>query len=323
MKFNQKTVCIIIIAVILFGVQIFLTGYRFYNSEKTDMEEANLVKGIVVFQTEPESVQNIKLINKNGTFEYSRDNGNWIILTPENLVSTHAIINLNLKGFFEVIAEDEIEKDCKDLTKYGLSEPQAEAIILYGDNKKIKFYLGDNTPGEQGNYFKTDFDDTIYKLANSETIADMSISSYALKSKALFPSDWEEYKSISLFRKDEPIFTLEKTQTDIQITYPVKKTADEKFVKFIKNALTTVQIVEFVENGTISDDEFGLIKPNYLIEVQTNLGNYKLTIGNDKTIGWQKYAAINNQPDIFTVNPQEIYFLDIRKDRFNDDSYAQ
>ena len=119
------------------------------------------IQKIELLQIDSEKVQALTIKNRDGEFVLEKDGDLW------NLVSggDFKIDSLKLDNIVSTIsglyAERVIEKDAKDLEKYGLSEPVVHTLKT-SDGETIVVELGNATVTNENYYVKLNEENTVY-----------------------------------------------------------------------------------------------------------------------------------------------------------------
>jgi hypothetical protein len=77
------------------------------------------------------------------------------------------------------------------------------------------------------------------------------------------------------------------------------------------DALSTTNIVNFVEDKPKDLSQYGLDKPAYVFDFNTTTaGAFKLELGDEKVKGSEMYAKLSGNDEVFTIDPSKYTFLD-------------
>ena len=67
-------------------------------------------------------------------------------------------------------AQNVVARDCGDISKYGLDKPEATVEMTYESGNKVKFYVGDTAPTNDGVYFMVDGTKDVYMVPTSKVL---------------------------------------------------------------------------------------------------------------------------------------------------------
>src|SRR5699024_9528522 len=88
----------------------------------------------------------ITLLRRDSTLTLTKEGEEWKADYPHEIVLKESAVDDLVYSFSSVYAEKIVDEDTKDLSDYGLEDPQATAEGELKDGEIKRFYLGDKTP---------------------------------------------------------------------------------------------------------------------------------------------------------------------------------
>ena len=161
-KRTRNIIIALVVLLLLVGAYFLITALTREDSSddastplsgmsETDIEQIEYTK----------NAQTVTLIKKDGEWKYAEDEG-----FPLNTEKVDAMA----KQIAELSATRTLS-DAKELSIYGLSEPQMTISAKSADSKTLKFTVGDENSLSDGCYVKIEGDDNVYLVSSSLTTA--------------------------------------------------------------------------------------------------------------------------------------------------------
>lgn len=99
-------------------------------------------------------VTSVQVVNTSGTISVITQDGGFMIEgVPSELVDINGFIEF-LTAFAEVSALQKVDSDQRELSEYGLSEPQSQVAVTFSDGSMLELQVGNQEP-LSGNYYCT------------------------------------------------------------------------------------------------------------------------------------------------------------------------
>ena len=291
-------------------------------------------KEIVIEETPaPTEAPIYYLIHRNGnevsgiTFHYAegdefiiqaqqQDNGSYqFTATPEDTFFGYFDSRFRSMMFTvsSITATSKIEENPKDLSDYGLDEPQFSITVSFVDGSSTTLFVGDETPVQNYYYANTDRDDTVYTIGNYLTSL-MTRRPHEYLAIDSFPtyeeSDIYEYivhfiltrrdgVKIEVVLDDDLSMDGNITSSAYMMLQPFVSPCTSETIEDLLDVLATLSLEHIAGNIYALDElsNYGLDHPARLY-LEDRLGNeLELAIG---TVGEGKcIAAIARQYDAF------------------------
>ena len=306
MRFYKYAIILVVIVALLTGVYLIVDKTT---GSKKDTEKIELL------QIDSEKVQALTIKNRDGEFVLEKDGDLW------NLVSggDFKIDSLKLDNIVSTIsglyAERVIEKDAKDLEKYGLSEPVVHTLKT-SDGETIVVELGNATVTNENYYVKLNEENTVYTISYYEGNI-LNASKTDIRNKNVIDSLTSEIKRFG-FEKDGQLVAMAEREGERKwkVTKPLEADGNIANVTSSIDAFIRTMIQDFVEEDAEDLSVYGLDKPLYSIEAETIEGEkVKLLVGKEKGMNLDTYineiyAMLEGTNEVFLVDIAPLNFLD-------------
>lgn len=162
-----------IVLVLIIGAMVALKL-----TEKTDSDssssssEASSTTSKLLYEEKPENVALVNIKNSEGEYEITQvDDTNWTIEEFENAPLDSSFLSGIANAVTSVTAQQVIEENAADLSKYGLSDPVAEVKVTFKDSDKTvkELLIGNETPSSSSySYFAFKGEKTVYTVSTSQ-----------------------------------------------------------------------------------------------------------------------------------------------------------
>ena len=125
--------------------------------------------GVVVFiEKDPTDIQTLDVTNATGSYEVSAEDGGYVIADiPASIV--------NVEGFYELMyhasafgALKRVEANPRDLSKYGLDEPQASILVAFTDGETFSMQIGAEEVVSGNYYGQVEGDKAVYLFSGED-----------------------------------------------------------------------------------------------------------------------------------------------------------
>lgn len=308
----------IILAVAIISL---LVVYFVLSSVGNNSDELPEVKYETIIEVDRENIKKLTVDNPTGKYTFSYENGIELINANENIKIDKDKVKTLLSEVSVVLADSVVGDDIENLEEYGFDNPYASLTINEKDGKETILYLGNETPVKDGRYVKLNNEKKVYILSSSKcNIIERKLGYYRLDVK--IDINQEEIKRIELkIRGKEDIVFVEKgadvsadTDNNIFAAYemitPYKWDAEGGEVQKIIDAVTNFAVIDYVADGDVDFDKYGLGKPYAEISVTEKNGkNVKISLGNN--VDGKYYVMLNDVKTVYTVSNENFNFLTI------------
>lgn len=304
-------------AIILVVVLGLLAGAYFYLNNKKAGEE-NISEGppdedeILVIESERDKISSIEFNNESGNFKVvKKGEESWAIEPAMEFPLSNETVESAATDFSAIVANKIIEEKASDLSKYGLDKPKSSVKVGLSDGTFKEVEVGNVTPTSDGIYVKNKGEDKVYVVGMYyQSKFNFSRSYFAVKD--ILPVEPDKIKKVTYEKNGELQFALDiKSDTDADITAPVKEEAEISEVGRITSAVVQLAVKDIVdENPDLA--KYGLDNPAFAIEYADDSTTKKILFGKDVEKGKTVYAKYPNGKSVFTIDISPLTFLDAK-----------
>ena len=108
-------------------------------------------EGLKVYRFSPKNVDYMEIVNPHGSYRVRMNGENVVIVGYETI----PLLSASSSGLFRSVEtltlNTVVDEDCKDLSRFGLAEPQATITIQAYSDANVTFHIGDASP--TGDYY--------------------------------------------------------------------------------------------------------------------------------------------------------------------------
>lgn len=316
---SKKSIIIALcIIAILAGAYLFLSYDKPESVNNAD-ENSTIEKTDVIdplFEVDKDSIQSIKISNKNGILEFYKQDGQWKLKGAENILYSQNSINTLMFDYVSVKPILLVEENASDISIYGFNDSSPYAEIVTSDGKYAKFILGDSTKGNNGYYFMMDGNDNIYTVS---TIIGNNILKSAIdfREKKIIDVSADDVHEINVIVQGTGEVSIRRLSADEsndisswKMTKPYDiGVYDEKFNEFVLTPITSVQAANFLSDNPTEEqlEESGLKESTLYYEVKTQSETYRVDLG----FNFDGYYVAKREdiPTVFLVPQSNLSFL--------------
>lgn len=263
-------------------------------NEDTNVQEEVDERLVLTEKTEADIVS-IHVKNLNDEYDIVKNGKDWTILGIEKATILTDSLSALAANVSAMTADQVVEENAADLSKYGLTAPDAEVTVDYGD-EKFSFLVGIETPASSSTvYFCEKDKNTVYTYKKTK-VSGFTADRFSFVSTAAMPAydqqAGEEVTKFTIQRADleEPI-VIEQIPApgedeiavfSYELTSPYNAYADlTNAPNFIYSlfGLTADKVAWF---GMEEQDYeiSGINNPNCVFTLETTFKTYTITLGN-------------------------------------------
>ncbi|MBQ5318693.1 MAG: DUF4340 domain-containing protein [Oscillospiraceae bacterium] len=306
MKKNIRLIiiCAVVVAV-LAGLLVFLSISKNDTTAETptaDTAETEVTTSLL-YSNKLDDLALLTIENEHGTYEVERvtaDGQNvWTIMELSNLPLSNSIITGLIENAISVTAQQTVAENPEDISIYGFDAPLATVTAQFSnsDNTVRKLYVGNKTPKGTAYYFMMEGDPAVYTV----NVGEMSYylnDKWAAVVKTVYPAAASEavINKMTISRPDidyDIVIEYDKRLDDENnmvtnsslyvITSPVFRELNPDTSDPVTNGVFGLTATEL---GIVNPDEndmvtCGITEPSAVLTVESDIGNLKLTIGNE------------------------------------------
>ncbi|AFZ32861.1 hypothetical protein Glo7428_4418 [Gloeocapsa sp. PCC 7428] len=150
MKLQRTTLILLLLALGLGG---FVYFYEIRGATQRQEAEAREQQ---IFGFTQEQVQALRIQTQGQTLNFERENGRWIMTSPEKTPASNASISYLLDLLVQGRSDRTIQVPANQLTDYGLAKPQATVTVTLNNQQTHQLNLGN--PDFTGNFLYAQVD---------------------------------------------------------------------------------------------------------------------------------------------------------------------
>ncbi|MDO4302036.1 MAG: DUF4340 domain-containing protein [Clostridia bacterium] len=301
-------------AVILAALIVLYFVMASVNSEN-DIEDTNQDIAISDLGTQiikADSVKSFSITNENGSFVFNKKGDNWRVEGYDNSFNS-SVIDSMASVFTSLYAEQTIEENAQDMSKYNLDKPAAQAKS--GD---ITINAGMITADGKYYYVSLNDEKTVY-MVNSARIAALTYGFNDIIDKSVAKIDSDTIQELSItyrdksdilvkYDKDNPI-AREYAEKNGLATLVMEKPVENMLVypynlqgSVLQN-LSSVNIKDLIEIKPADLSKYGLSEPVCTIYIADSENSIKITAGDVVKDSQETliYVMVNDRPEVFTM----------------------
>lgn len=298
---------IIIVAsiVLLFGMLYLALNFIPSQIEKINLqEEEEKAADIVVMSAALDNIKSIAVTTENGKYTMVNDKKVWGVAEYSKMNFDAATLESAAYGFANVYAKSEVDLP-ENLSEYGLDAPRMKTQIVLADNTVREFALGNKVTGGAGDFFMDVTNNKLYVISSyvSETML-KDVRTYRQTKIASIKSNDVTRLAITN-ANGKVVMELEKSayssEMVMRMTYPKHADVDETVATPIFEAITDINVLEYVEDSTANLSKYGLANPAVTVEIGVGKANYVLKFGDEtnKSV----YTVMDGFDSVFLYSP--------------------
>ncbi len=306
-----KVICIMVSAVVLLTGSYLLVNARTEKREKQEAAEAAPIK-LVSFDRD--LATKMLISNEEGEFAFTYANGSWELDSQEFEINAYAVATV-CNYMSDVSSLKTVEKDCKNLSKYGLDKP-ITVTVTTSDGNTYTLLVGDPTPTHESFYVMLPDQDRVYTI-DYDTGAVFCVSRDTLKDLYLFNVNSTEVTHFSLKRDGTTIFNLDHTNGENawKMNAPITADANSATLSDTLDSFVRVTVAAHIAEKPDNLATYGLNKPKYEVEVGTASKTRSITFGNlisDNDDERYIYGYFTDTKQVFTIDKEALGFLEAK-----------
>lgn len=308
---NKKIIYLVFAIIILAAlIAIYATG----KNEPTE-DNNNTDTNAKIELKKSDNVSQIEIKNQNGNYVITLNDDKYAVTGYENNSVSQSALKQIFNFVSDLSAEQLVEQNASDLSKYGLDKPTATANVK--SDSPFTFDIGNVTADNKYRYVRLDNSNDVY-LMNKNTADTINISIKDLIDKTIstIQADSINYVNIKQNNKPEILITSDEDNKILQnyvstsglsalimqkpienaIVYPTNMR------EFLLSDLPEMTINDIAELNSNNLSKYGLDKPNMEIVLKDS-SNKSITFktGNSDTNN-NLYVLIDSRPEIYVMN---------------------
>ncbi|MDF2566725.1 MAG: hypothetical protein K0R90_181 [Oscillospiraceae bacterium] len=326
-----------IILILLIGALVFLLLTKKEVPTDNTSSVASTSEAIVLNTRKYADMVSVSVKNSKGEFLIDRAKADdWIINELKKYPQSQDQYTASLEQATAVTATREIEKNPKELAKYGLDKPQAQGVVTYKDKSTFKIKLGKTAGSNSGVYAQIDGKSAVYIVSDTDAapflktkydFLDLSLTEAIGEEEAL-----PKINSFTVERKDldkpiQIVYFKEPDQDDalaeLTSAYKLKSPFEAQLdAQKCKDYLAlfmgmTAQSAVTVNPSQADKKKYGLDKPEMIVTAKYGGKTHTLTVGKgilsaaaDEELAGEDYEGTITSYYIMFDNTGIVYTID-------------
>lgn len=302
-------------AIILVIIVAFLTGAYFIIDRITGSDNKGATEKIQLLELDAGEIQSLTIKNNEGEFIFEKDDNTWELVSGGDFRVDFLRLNNIASTIADLYAERIIEKDAKDLEKYGLLDSKVITLKTV-EGETVVVELGNPTATNESYYIKLNEDTTIYTMPYYEGDI-LNATKTDIRSKHVIDNLRSELIKFGFERDGELVVTVERQgERAWGVIEPFKIDGNIAHITNAIDAYIRTNIHGYVEESAKDLGIYGLDKPLYAIETETKDGEkLKLLVGKEKGMNFDTYvneiyAALEGSTEVFLIDIGPLKFLE-------------
>lgn len=310
---NKKSIIILAAVLVVLIGAFFAVKYLWVEEEQTPASDD--VQLTEIFTTAKENVVRIdvKLVNESFSFVYKDDK--WVLENDETVSLKNSYVDYLCIDLSSVYAQECIEENASDLTKYGLDTPAGVYTITLADGTTKTFHLGNMDPVGRSYYFKMADRPVVYTIYTSKGQSLSNNLAYYRNSNIL-DVNTETLSRIYVKRGNDTLELIKKAGKEGDLSEyvwdmlkPIKHECDVQPIHdYIISKMSYITVKEFIDP---SDERYaisGVNAPEAVIELSDD-SDVRQTIYIGNADGESRYIKTNDR--VYLIADDAVSFIDL------------
>lgn len=310
---NKKSI-IILASVLVVLVGAFLAVTYLWTDEE-ESKPANDIQSIELFTTSKDNILEMALRVNGENFTFMRSDDRWILKGKEDVKLKQSTVDYLCIDLAGIYAQQCVEENAADLSKYGLAEPVGTYTLTLADADAKTFYLGNQDPITGAYYFKMADTDAVYTIYSNKGDS-LSKGSAEYKDSDILDVDSENLSRIYM-QSGGTVLEMKKTVTKNgeeekivwNMVQPMKHECDaEPISENIISKLSYITVQEFIDEADDRYSKSGVNFPDATITLTDDDGVSQIIYVGDSE-GEARYIKTNNR--VYLISADSVSFIDI------------
>ncbi len=285
---------------ILLAIGILLAGYIYLVEIKQKSEtEQKKEAARRLFHFTEDSVQTVEIINRNGEFQFQKEDTGWQLVSPLKTEADETALHSLFNSLENLKSERRFPISREKVADFGLLHPAVVLRVALQNGSKDSLRLGDNTP--VGGYVFASKTDTVVLIVEKSIKAALGKSLQDWRDKRLLHFEKPLVSEVVIHREQETIRFVRKEDGNWWIAN-IERPAEDYTVTNILDKLNSQGARNFIDNPSKNLRRYGLQSPAYRVEVVTDDNHPRQVLRIGKKVDDGYYARDDSRRPIFEVN---------------------
>lgn len=289
MKKSKSIIALVVILLLLCGAYYYVSKHP--KTTASTSSSSTTASAVKVWTVDSSKVSKIVITYSDGGNTFVKNTKEWAIENYDHKLNQTAITGvtdslINLSG-------TEVEKDAKDIEKYGLKKPIITVKIV-GDGSDKILLIGDKT-SDGSNYYGSEKDKSNVYFISASTVDSLTVKQSAYRDKTITAIDATTLSSIKISQSGGSSIEIAKnanqsdqeTQNSINswiVTGAYSKPigGDDQKISAVTAAIANLKASDIVEDNPKDLGVYGLDKPTLELILKDSKNILHLFIGKNK-----------------------------------------
>lgn len=274
-----------------------------------------------IFAVARQDIKTIAIQNSQDAYTFAYEGENTKVLDRDFAQVDSFKLDSTALEFTSLKADETVYEATAEFSKFGLSAPQATAVLTDNTGKTTKFLLGDKTPSGGGYYFAIEGTQSVYVLPTYKGEIFLRKLDYYRQGTSI-NVETEKVTRIDISGKAKNMelsFVRNNAQEGSNNTFsvyrmitPYQADAEGNEIKSILDAVGDFTIEDYVEDNAKDFGKYGF--DQYVIHITQGEQKDTLYLGNE--YGDKIYIRINDSRNIYGIKKAPFSFLQAEPIKF-------
>jgi hypothetical protein len=285
---------------IALGVLLILGIWLYFDLKQPVREPGENPKISAIVGIKPDEVTRIEIASDGKNVVLTRSASRWTIEQPVQAEADADAVKRALDDILDQSTEYVMEKAPADLSRWGLAKP-TRSIAMASSGKKVTLQLGTEDPGKSSYFVRLVQGGKVFLASKYALDGLLSKTVDDLRDKTLLSIAKDTIERIRV-QGAKGAATLARTGGKWMLTEPISVPADEFAADGLADALASLKADKFVAADAHDLAQYGLDKPQLVVEVQAKGGaQYGVRVGKGVPGGTGLYAARTSDSSVMQL----------------------
>lgn len=274
-----------------------------------------------IFSVERENIKTISIRNSDDDYTFAYEGEDAKVLDRNFAQVDSFKLDSTALEFTSLKADETVFEETEEFAKFGLSNPQATAVLTDRAGKTTKFLLGDKSPTGGGYYFAIEGSKTVYAIPSYKGEIFLRKLDYYRQGTSI-AVDTEKVTRVDISEKNKNLTLsfVRNTVTEgshntfsvFSMTAPYQADAEGSEVNGILESVSSFSIEEYVEDDAKDLSKYGF--DQYVITITQGEQTDRLYLGSE--YGDKIYMRVNDSRNIYGIKKAPFSYLQAEPIKF-------
>lgn len=294
MRSYRLTVILLIILAVSIGVYALIGAAKPSESSK------------LIYSYEKDSIVEISITAGESKTTFVNNSGQWEMTEPEKYKINKELVDILARKLENLEALRVIEKDSKELGRYGLDKPGLCVNFKLKDGKKKSLLIGVETASKFQNYVKDGDGSTIYTVTQTDLDCFKNGRTAEFRDRNFLSVDRTKLSSFGLdINKKRELKLVEYEAGKWEFAEPCRVNAKNDAVKDILKGIVQLKIKDFIEDNPTDLARYSLDNPLYTLQLGDKNGKTQtMHFGKADEDMKAVYMMLDDMKGVFTISTE-------------------